>query len=349
MNRRRASRRVAAAFAVVCLLSLALSVAPVAADEGLQHARHELHQTKARIRARTAALRDLQHDLNRLATRIATNRALIAKTEEKMRALQAEMRPLAIRYRHLRAQLNDRSRAAYILGPGTPILYLITATSVTDAVERISLLDEMNRRDAILAREVAEAQAELAARRAMFGRFVDTRKTALGQLHADQEELHRKLEQSKVLLDKLGARKEQVLYTISRIRPFAVCPVQGAHAIADAFGIWVHHTKAEGGDHVHQGDDITAAYGTPIVAPFDGLAVSSANKIGGLAVKVFGDFGYVYNAHLSRYGTLGYVTKGTVVGYVGATGNAGGPHDHFEWHPGNGPAVDPYPFLIQVC
>ena len=344
----RACRRAAAVLAVVCLLSVGLS-SPVAANEQLRHARHELRQTRARIRARAAALQDLQKDLNRLATRIATNQSLIAKTEEKMRTLQAEMRPLAARYRSLRAQLDERSRSAFILGPGTPLLYLMTASTVDDAVERISFLNEMNRRDALLAREVGEVQASLAARRAMFGRYAYDRKTAVRQLHADQKELRRKLAQSKRLLDKLRVHKEQVLYAISRIRPFAVCPVQGAHAIADAFGIWVHHSKTEGGDHIHQGDDITAAYGTPIVAPFDGRAVASSNKIGGLAVKVYGDFGYVYNAHLSRFGTLGYVTKGTVVGYVGATGNAGGPHDHFEWHPGNGAAVDPYPFLIQVC
>jgi murein DD-endopeptidase MepM/ murein hydrolase activator NlpD len=111
----------------------------------------------------------------------------------------------------------------------------------------------------------------------------------------------------------------------------------------------VHHPPNQGGDHIHQGNDIYAAMGVPIVAPFDGTAVTATNHIGGLAVKVFGDFGYVYNAHLSAFGQLGTVQAGDVIGYVGATGNAGGPHDHFEWHPGNGAAVDPHGFLLMVC
>jgi murein DD-endopeptidase MepM/ murein hydrolase activator NlpD len=36
-------------------------------------------------------------------------------------------------------------------------------------------------------------------------------------------------------------------------------------------------------------------------------------------------------------------------GFVGAAGNAGGPHDHFEWLPGGGKAVDPHDFLMLVC
>ena len=74
----------------------------------------------------------------------------------------------------------------------------------------------------------------------------------------------------------------------------------------------------------------------------------------------------MYNAHLSRMGQLGSVSTGTVVGYVGNSGDAqGGPtHDHFEFHPNVipanpwrspygytviGDAIDPYPYLNSVC
>ncbi len=128
---------------------------------------------------------------------------------------------------------------------------------------------------------------------------------------------------------------------------FRACPVAGPHDVTNNFGVWVIIPGVP--KHIHQGNDIMASSGTPIVAPFDGVAEASHNTLGGNAVTVYGPAGYAYNAHLSSYGTLGKVTAGTVIGYVGSTGDAGGPHDHFEWHPGNGSAVDPNPYLMAVC
>jgi murein DD-endopeptidase MepM/ murein hydrolase activator NlpD len=167
--------------------------------------------------------------------------------------------------------------------------------------------------------------------------------------------LRRDLRQRLARLERYVRRRTVVLRTqrltltqwIQTYGIFRECPVDGTHSVANDFGVWV--IKVDVPKHIHQGNDITAASGTPIVAPFDGVAEASSNTLGGLAVKVFGDEGYVYNAHLSSYGTLGKVTAGTIIGYVGSTGDAGGPHDHFEWHPGNGSAVDPYPYLMAVC
>ena len=61
------------------------------------------------------------------------------------------------------------------------------------------------------------------------------------------------------------------------------------------------------------------------------------------------------------------MAAGTLIGYVGDTGDAkgGAPHDHFEWHPNvipkdpwvspygysviDGSAIDPFPYLNSVC
>ena len=142
-------------------------------------------------------------------------------------------------------------------------------------------------------------------------------------------------------------RQNEVADWIDTYGIFSYCPVAGTPQVADNFGVTVDLPGVP--VHIHQGNDISAPTGTPIVAPFDGVAVATSSDLGGMSVDVMGDAGHVYNAHLSSYGELGPVTAGTIVGYVGSTGDATGPHDHFEWHPNDGPAVDPYPFLAAVC
>ena len=130
--------------------------------------------------------------------------------------------------------------------------------------------------------------------------------------------------------------------------PFFWCPVDAPRSYIDDFGFpRVGHT--------HQGNDIFAPSGTPIRAPFNGIAREGSGGLGGLYVYVDADANadYVYNAHLSRFaGVSGqHVTKGQVIGYVGQTGNAAStpPHNHFEYHPGGGSAVSPYLYLNEVC
>jgi hypothetical protein len=99
--------------------------------------------------------------------------------------------------------------------------------------------------------------------------------------------------------------------------------------------------------HLHQGLDIFAPAGTPLVAAADGYIsqkVDSPSASGlGLEVTDAGGIQYFY-AHLSAFepgievGTQ--VEMGQVIGYVGNTGNARGtiPHVHFERQPDGVPA-----------
>jgi murein DD-endopeptidase MepM/ murein hydrolase activator NlpD len=138
---------------------------------------------------------------------------------------------------------------------------------------------------------------------------------------------------------------------------FRVCPVDEPRSYVDDFGVLMKRdengvvTKDKKKWHRHQGIDIFAPVGTPVRAPFAGWAEVATNPVGGLAVKVFGPQGFVYNAHLVAYGRIGHVEEGDLIGYVGNTGDASNTHshDHFEWHPANGPAVDSFGYLNEAC
>ncbi len=97
---------------------------------------------------------------------------------------------------------------------------------------------------------------------------------------------------------------------------------------------------------------MVAAEGTELYAAERGVITQlSGGGLGGNGLWIKGESGtYYYYAHLSAY-VLGLaagqlVEAGQLVGYVGHTGDAYGPHLHFEVHPNGGAAVDPYPMLL---
>jgi murein DD-endopeptidase MepM/ murein hydrolase activator NlpD len=350
-------RRIVVGVATILVLASVAAVGLngfVSADEDvlnetkheLKETKHDLHKAKDRYRAQIRKIRILQKVMNHLATRISRAEGKILRIEIRLAKLQEHMRKLQIRAALLQAKLDQRSREAYMSG-GVPILYLLTATSAANAAARMSFLAEMNRRDAVLARQVQATTDRLAQIETEVVRGRQLVELQKRRLETKRAELRRKMAKSRRLVAGLRGRIEQIQIEISLIRPFAVCPVGGSIAIADNFGDLRRDPK--GGTHSHQGDDITAASGSPILAPFDGEATVSHSRLGGLGVYVHGEFGFVYNAHLSRLGTLGPVEAGDVIGYVGSTGHSSGPHDHFEWHPENGSAVDPYQYLMLVC
>ena len=103
-----------------------------------------------------------------------------------------------------------------------------------------------------------------------------------------------------------------------------------------------------GGTEFHQGIDIAAEMGTPIVAAADGV-VTAAGWNGGYGNMVDVDHG---SGVVTRYGhasavavTVGQqVRRGQVIAYVGSTGRSTGPHLHYEVRVGGQP-VNPAAYL----
>jgi peptidoglycan LD-endopeptidase LytH len=109
--------------------------------------------------------------------------------------------------------------------------------------------------------------------------------------------------------------------------------------------------NARSGGREHQGIDIFAPKGTPVLSATRGFVTRvGTNTLGGQVVWVLGPgLEWHYYAHLDRYGGFhpgDIVHAGDVLGYVGTTGNARGgpPHLHYGIY-GRSGAENPYPRL----
>jgi murein DD-endopeptidase MepM/ murein hydrolase activator NlpD len=141
--------------------------------------------------------------------------------------------------------------------------------------------------------------------------------------------------------------KKPPSYTKRLMSTRFVYPVGGRSRIGGPFGAF----RASG---FHQGNDLFAGFGTPVVAVADGTVENVGSlKISGNRPWVYADTGdQFFYAHLSAFSPDAvdhrHVRAGTVLGYIGNTGDAEPtpPHLHFEIHPDGGKAVDPQPFLV---
>lgn len=135
-------------------------------------------------------------------------------------------------------------------------------------------------------------------------------------------------------------------------------PVLGVKAgdLRDSFA------EGRSGGRMHRAMDILAPYGTPVLASVDGtIRKLFTSKGGGVTIYQFDrdEANVYYYAHLDRYAAGlaegDFVRQGSVIGYVGTSGNARGtPHLHFavevlpptkEWWKGD--PVNPYPLLAR--
>ena len=121
-------------------------------------------------------------------------------------------------------------------------------------------------------------------------------------------------------------------------------PVEGR--VGSGFGERQDPINGEGA--FHPGIDIEAPYGTPVRAGADG-DVTAANMGAGYGREITLDHGHdvvTLYGHLSAVAVVPgqHVTRGEIIGYVGQSGRATGPHLHYEVRVHNVP-VNPHKYL----
>jgi peptidoglycan LD-endopeptidase LytH len=372
-------RRLAGAFLA---LSLLLQVSPGAAGpkqtkRELEAARQRAEQLTDRLQGAQKERDALRAEIHQITLRISLLTAEVETLEQAMDEVRREKRRATKEIHRLQGDLDDRARSAYINGPGTVLELVLESDSLTHLSDRLGFLQLLQREDADLAEGIRTEKAQLEDFVGNLQEYKAERRDILAELQPQQVTLEGLYADQEALIASIQEDREEALGLVQRLEkkykaqlqaalaaslapaggggppvgangPLYHCPVDPPRSYVDTFG-------APRVGHTHQGNDIFAPTGTPIRAPFEGTAQEGYDGLGGIVVHVYASANadYVYNAHLSRHAGVGgqHVQPGDLIGYVGNTGNAVGtsPHDHFEYHPGGGDAVSPYPYLNEVC
>lgn len=330
----------------------------------------DIRAAQARADQATAAFAAAETRRYEIEAQIERVQARISATETDLDLLRSRLREMAVN-EYVRAgtsppsifdedvnrQVRANALAEILTGSDTDALDAYRAVAADlDQDEQVldRLLDEQGDLVAELESAQADMNAELerlrrleAERQAEIDRREAAERARLAEI-ARQEERRRQEEAER-------NRRTTTTTTPAPTNPTTpttpiasgswICPVQGPHSFIDSWG------APRSGGRQHKGVDMMAARGTPVVAPVAGTVTHRGNAIGGMSFHLNGvDGHYYYGTHLSAYGNGGQVQAGTIVGYVGDTGNArGNPHLHFEIHPNGGSAVNPTPTVRAAC
>lgn len=333
-----------------------------------------LADTKDELDDAKAELAQIQADLDEAAAAWSAAQARLGQTQQDMSIVRSRIGELQHRLDVVNARLQARAALAFTAGPASSIEALLSSSSFSEFSDRLEFLGSVTQADVDLALERRVAEVELRREQEDLATLSARQRETVAELDAVRERIDDRFRDLDARVDELTAKYNEEQAAARRLAllqaasnggngdddgsPTApvvgpvntgsgiqVCPVAGANSFVDSFG-----DPRDG--HTHQGIDLISPFGTPIVAAHPGSVSHSSSESGGLQAYVRASSGtYTFYAHLSSYSSAsGSVGAGTVIGYVGSTGNAGDVnHLHFEYHPGGGAAINPYQMLVAVC
>jgi murein DD-endopeptidase MepM/ murein hydrolase activator NlpD len=353
---------------LACLLA-ALIVAPgpspASGQESLDDLKERMAQIEADIDAATRRVEDLRTQEDNLRVRQAHVDVRIADLEDRKVALERDV--------------VERAQLIYKSGDTQMLEVLLSSEDVAELAARAHVLDRVaddNARAFVdyirTESELSELRTELSVRA---DELASTREALaeesrrLQQQFAKAEDDYESLKKRLAAVAARAARRDEATEPSPSVpappspspgrhsRPPAtsapsgggmICPVAGLNSFIDSWGF------PRSGGRTHEGTDIMAAFGTPVVAITNGnITYAGYGSSAGNWMILSGSDGngYWYMHNQDNLVSGGAVSAGQQIATVGNTGNASGgpPHVHFEYHPGGAGPVNPYPLLSRIC
>jgi murein DD-endopeptidase MepM/ murein hydrolase activator NlpD len=344
-----------------------------------QSLRNEVDGYTARIRTLEAKAGDVSLHLQTLEADLSLHQKRLDALNALFQAQSTRLTYLRAQYRHAMTVLNQRLVDIYESDDPSTIDVLLGSSSVQEAIDKVSYLEDIGAQDRSIAAEVAVAKAQVTAARAKT-------KKVRSSVSGETAVIRARTDQTRAVRDELvGARNDlastrkdklvdlSTLTASERAEAEEIDALQAASARIAA-AIRAAQSKDSSGPtqtpssagliwpvqapitspfgwrwgRMHEGIDLGAAYGTPIHAAAAGTVIYCGWEEGYGNFVVIDHGGNLATAygHQSRIAvTCGqHVEQGQVIGYVGSTGHSTGPHLHFEVRVDGNP-VDPLGYL----
>jgi peptidoglycan LD-endopeptidase LytH len=343
----------------VALALTAILAGGLLADPSLaQSTEEQLEEAKRRVA-------QLESEAQRATERYEEAHAVLVRTQDEIDDTRAELDKAADKILGLEEELAFRAQEAYKLGPTNTWQLLLEAESFTEFSDRLVYLERLAQDDADLATRVAVLAEELRRHRERMARLEEEQQRAFDEAERQKEIVYSRLEQAEAIKarfqEQFEAEQPSTVAAAAAAQAatgggapgsigtvagqaLQACPAPGT-SFADTFG------APRSGGRSHAGVDMMGSYGQPVYAAQSGTVSHSSSSLGGNQAYVHSSGGtYTFYAHLQGFSDAsGSVAAGTLIGYIGDTGNATGtPHLHFEYHP-NGVLVNPTPYVSAVC
>ncbi len=350
--RRTKLARIGAVAALFALTAVPL-VAAGASGEEQSDLKSRMEAIQARLDAATAKVEELREEQDEVLHEINDIEARMGQLEESNEKL--EKRVIA------------RANAMYRTGSSGMVEVLFSADDFADLTTRAELMSRVSLDDSgvfvrlyraekeltALSTQLSDEKARLADTEVRMGAEAQRLQGEFDAVAAEYEELQAKLAAQAQAQAEAQAQAPSGAPSAPsapqgpvRFTGGMTCPVAGPVSFVDSWG----DPRA---GHTHVGVDMMAAYGAPVVAITSGTITYAAfDGSGGNMIFLSGDDGnqYWYMHNQQNLVTGGQVSAGQQIATVGDTGNATGtPHVHFEYHPGGGAPVNPYPLVASLC
>ena len=302
----------------------------------------------------------LRAQANQAAARYAAARAAHERLGDQVAALEKQVAEIETRLGPLRLEVTRQAVAVYQGDVAAAAVTGIEAAVAALNSDRAShFVADINERHMPAINVLLDAKQRLRNRQADLEARRREHDATMADLTAQRERISAELDALAAAQPAKPVRRAQAIPRTSRAAPHVaqrlrspappasfVCPIDGPLAFSDDFG------APRGGGRRHMGNDLLSPRGTPNVAVVNGTIETKPWSGGGITIFLHADDGHTFvYMHLLRIeGKVPRkVAQGEVIGLTGNTGHSYGYHTHFEYHPGGGDAVSPYPLLAAAC